>query len=241
MEPRLAACMKIGGSTPSIVYRVAGLLGSPGLAERVSLRTPLPPGRGYAVSAATAIAASLVMAASMGYGVMRAYRIAHAAEVLESSGLGDVLAVSCGVGVVVRLTPGPPGVGEVECFQLPGSVSLLTVDGPPMHTRRLLASLGEEAWRLAERLVKRLSSRGGFMEFVEAAEEFSKTTGMIRWPLGRDPPRVPGQVGVYAKKSVIVYIVERQLVGDAVEKLRAEGLEPRLLEPSKGPPTVWWT
>jgi len=242
VEPRLRACLgPHAGGAPGVAERVAALLGAPGMAERLDLRTPLPPGRGYAVSAATAVAAALVLGAPLRRGYREALDVAHEAEVIESSGLGDVLAISCGVGVVVRTSPGAPSLGRVECFQVPGTVAVLAVEGPPLHTRSMLERLPSEAWDLARRLVERVAEERSVEAFAEAAYEFSRATGMLKWVLdGREPPRVPGAIGFYAKKSVLVYLVESDRVGDAAAALRGAGLKPRLLEPSRGPPTLWW-
>jgi len=243
VEPRLVACLGPPAESPPprVAERAAALLGAPELAGRLRIRTPLPPGKGYAVSAATAAASALAVGASLRRGYREALDIAHEADVLESSGLGDVLAISCGVGLVVRTAPGAPSVGRVECFQVPGTVAILAVDGPPLHTRRMLERMPEDAWALAMRLVERVAEERSIEAFVEAAHEFSRATGMLHWVLGgRDPPRVPGAIGYYAKKSVLVYVVEGDRVGDAASELRRAGLEPRLLEPSRGPPMVWW-
>ena len=244
IEPRLRACLD--GQLPdkqaiSTVERVARLLGRPDLAVRVRVLTPFPPGAGYAVSAAAAIAGGLVIAGASQRGVAEALEAAHVAEILEKTGLGDVLAISCGVGLVARYKPGAPGRGKVECFPLPGSVSIVAFETGRMHTSRLVSSLPRSAEKLAAHLVERFLEERSLEFFLEASERFSRETGLLYMALGgRDPPRVPGLLGFYAKKKVVVYVVESDRVGDAVEALARAGFEPRIIEASRGGPRVWW-
>ncbi len=243
LEPSLRACL--GGPAPRepprVASRAAGLLGVPGLEERVRITAPLPPGAGYAVSAATAITVSLLAAASRGAGYFEALEAAHIAEVVEGSGLGDVLALSCGVGLVLRLAPGAPGVGRVECYPVPRTVSILTVEAGRMDTRRMVASIPQEAFALAESLLERLAESPSIEAFTEAAWQFSLASGMASRLLGGErPPRVPGQIGVFVKKGLIVYVVESEWAWDAAKALAGKGWKPRVLEASSGPPRIWW-
>ncbi len=242
VEPRARACLGGPPGSPGVstVERVARLhgLGEP---PRITLTTPLPPGAGYAVSAASAVASSLVLGASAGRGYVESLAVAHEAEIIESTGLGDVLAISCGVGVVLRLEPGAPGVGRAECIPVPSTLSVVAGHSGRLHTRSLLSGLDERVLEYASTALRRIESEFTVESFIYWSEWFSRRSGFLSSALGgRELPRIPGAVGVYGKKRVVVVFVEREWARDAVEALELAGLEPRILEPSPGPPRLWW-
>lgn len=241
VEPRLTACSISTGGESRIASRVVRLIGlsSP---QGVDVKAPLPHSAGYAVSAAVAVASSLVVGRIAGRGYWESLRTAHLADLFEGTGLGDVLAISCGVGVVLRRRAGAPGVGETECLQLPGTLSILSLETGFMNTRDMLASLGERVYELARSALKRIIDNFTVEEFLYESTRFSRESGMLKAALGgRELPSLRGLAGVYGKKRVVILLLEREWLADAVEDLREEGFEPRVLEPSMGPPRLWWT
>ncbi len=248
VEPRLIACMP-GNEEPitSTAMRALAILQSADY--RGIWSAPLPPGKGYAVSAASAIAASLASVKWDGRktGFYEALQAAHKAELLESSGLGDVLSISCGVGVVIRLQPGAPGIGKVECFPLPRSIALIAVEPSErsMHTERLLKSYREPEPGMALRLIRRVAEEGSLEAFVESSRLFTDTSRSLELALGEAVARtirgLPGLVGYYAKKLVAVAMVEMDWALDALETLKQlSGITIRILAPSEHGPRVWW-
>ena len=239
VEPRLTACMGPSMNHKiSTILRVVRLLGLD--QATIQVNTPLPPGSGYAVSAASAISAALVLTSGR-KPVREALLAAHLAEILEGTGLGDVLALSCGVGVVLRRSPGAPGVGRVDCIQLPGTVSILSVETGRMHTSQMLSGLDTGFLKKARIYLDKIFDEPTFESFAYYSELFSRESGMLHSALGgRELPRVPGKIAVYGKKKVVVFLVERDRLGDAIEVLEKWGARPRLLEASSGPPRVWW-
>ncbi len=239
VEPRLTVCTGPSRNHRiSTIHRVIRLLGIDHAS--IQANTPLPPGSGYAVSAASAISAALALTSGR-RAVREAYLTAHVAEILEGTGLGDVLAISCGVGVVLRRRPGAPGVGSADCIQLPGTVSILSVETGRMHTSRMLSDLNSSFLEKAEKYLDKIFDEPTFESFAYYSELFSKESGMLYAALGgRELPRIPGKIAVYGKKKVVVFLVERDRLGDAVEVLEEWGVRPRLLEASSGPPRVWW-
>lgn len=241
VEPRLKGCLSRIHTDNPIVSRVSRLLG---LDTPIGVNTiaSLPHSVGYAVSGATAIVASLVVGRSRGIGYRESLAAAHLADLLEGTGLGDVLSLSCGVGVVLRMKAGAPGVGETECLQLPGTLSIVSVETGFMNTRELLRGLNERVYELARKALDRLISEFTVEEFLNQSTVFSRESGMLREALGgRELPRLKGLVGVYGKKRVVVFIVEREWLSDAVSRLSQEGYRPRVLEASSGPPRIWWS
>ncbi|MCE4599170.1 MAG: hypothetical protein F7C81_03120 [Desulfurococcales archaeon] len=238
VEPGVTACT--GGETKIPTDTARKALKLLNYKNGVYIREPLPVGVGYASSAATAISASLAISVHTGSSIIKSLQAAHIAEVELSTGLGDVLAISCGVGIAVRIRPGAPGVGSVDCFQIPGSISILSLEWGRMHTARLIDALkgySREAEKSLERLIEHMS----FEVFIEEAERFSEAT-KSHGILGRNRDiikRTPGLIGFYTKKTVTIIFVEDNYIRDSIEYLANYKLIPRILEPSVSPPKVW--
>ncbi|MCX8195815.1 MAG: hypothetical protein N3F67_01880 [Acidilobaceae archaeon] len=238
VEPRARICTggeeEAGKSSIGTVKRVAEALGAAG--EKISSVLPLPPGVGYAVSAAAAVSAALALGAAR-QKVGRLLEIAHEAEVLERTGLGDVLAISCGVGLVARLSPGAPGTGRAECRQLPPGVSLLSIVISEEHTgefvKRYTSMRLHEA---SEPIIAKVAESLEFHLFAEEVLRFNLENGLIRAMLeerGEEVVRkTPGLITAYGKKGVVMVAVESQLVRDAVEHLYGLGRRLLYLRPS---------
>lgn len=77
----------------------------------------LPIGAGFGTSAASALSLSLAINEflDLGYSLELCGQIAHMAEINLGSGLGDVIGQT-GTGLVLRTSPGAPGIGEIESF-----------------------------------------------------------------------------------------------------------------------------
>ena len=78
----------------------------------------LPIGAGFGTSAASALSLTLALNdfLNLGYSTELCGQIAHMAEINLGSGLGDVIAQT-GKGLVLRTSPGAPGIGEIKSFE----------------------------------------------------------------------------------------------------------------------------
>ena len=78
----------------------------------------LPIGAGFGTSAASALSLSLALNRflDLGYSDELCGQVAHMAEVNLGAGLGDVIAQT-GRGLVLRTSPGAPGIGEIKSFE----------------------------------------------------------------------------------------------------------------------------
>ena len=78
----------------------------------------LPIGAGFGTSAASALSLSLALNEflDLGYSEELCGQVAHMAEVNLGAGLGDVIAQT-GNGLVLRTSPGAPGIGEIKSFE----------------------------------------------------------------------------------------------------------------------------
>lgn len=233
--PEATACVssetRLITGTAEKTLRLLGWRGEPG----IRVVDPLPPGAGYSVSASTSLAAGILYASLAGASLGRAYMEAHKAEVLSSTGLGDVLALSCGTGIAVRTRPGPPGVGSVDCTPLPGNIAILSFNVGTESTRDLISGV----WRWMDRAMRRLDriiESPSLETFIEESQRYTLETGAHR--VFRDAERLhrtPGLIGFYFKKRVAVVIVEGDMARDAVEYLEGLGVRVRILVPARYP------
>ncbi len=246
VEPRVKMC--IPGNTRledvkvGTARRVGELLGLNDL--KVEVNMSLPPGFGFAVSASTAVVSALTMGFLRGLSYMKSLKVAHEAEVLESTGLGDVLAISCGVGLAVRLKPGAPGVGLVDCKQLPPGVSILALAIRQMGTGSLVRSYVEKGLHeKALPLIERIGESMDFTVFSELVMKFNVDNGILRELVGESGEehllKTPGLITVYGKKGVVVVVVESDRLGDSLDHLQRLNYKVYYLEPSRGGPEVW--
>ena len=248
VEPRFRACFP-GPDEPPTSTAVRALRLVQAVDERGAFLAPLPPGKGYAVSAASAVAAALASTRSGGVktSVLEALQAAHKAEVLERTGLGDVLALSCGVGLVMRSVPGGPGLGRADCVPLPRSVSILSLEaGGSLWTGRLLGMEYLRRYRReAVRAIGRVLEERSLEAFAEESMRYTVTARLDTLVLGESARRIlartPGLIGYYTKKLVTIVLVEADRSGDAVEHLsRVRGSKLRVLAPSERGVEVWW-
>lgn len=229
------------GPVTSTARRVLEMLGATDMEQGIWHSSPLPPGVGYAVSAASSIAYSLLASYLGRTTIGGALLAAHKSELLESTGLGDVLAISCGVGLVVRTLPGAPGFGERDCVPLPGSISVISVETGTMETRNLI-SLSTRASKLAEEGVKRLSEDPDLLLFLDYSRRFSEEIGLYSPIKERlDLETITGGEGVighFVKKRTLVIVLESSYIGEVLSRLEKGYTKLRLLRPSGSPPHI---
>lgn len=196
-----------------------------GFEKGVMVNPSIPLGMGGAVSAFTSIALSCEALRSYSRscvsreGLLETSRLAHKAEVLSLTGLGDVIAMITGGGLVLRLKPGAPGYGEAISIRDPGldrvflTIAIIErrITTPDMLTSMWdrISSYGSEAYRDFQR-------NPGFERFLEISNRFSRKIGFLSGDLGEavtrtlDPFVRRGEVlGYYAKKSLLVVAHER--------------------------------
>ncbi len=241
VEPRLTMCagVDIGGPLTETARKVLVRNGLD--PSSVSMSRTLPWGVGYASSGASATAAAMISSALRGGDLTSALQSAHVIEVEDRTGLGDVLAISCGIGVVLRRRPGAPGLGEVTCAPVPASVSIIAFEAGSMATKELLSVLSDRYYSMSEELVRSLDRELTFERFATSVTEFTDSLGLLSWVIGDKGKdylrRTPGLIGYYVKKRLLVVLVESDLVPDVLMQASAQlKLPGRLLEPSsRGP------
>ena len=244
VEPRYELCYgsPVGSQPTKTATRVLESYGLP--PGDFKAFSPLPWGVGYAVSGSSAVAAGLAASYLLGRSVHEGLRRAHEVEVLDRTGLGDVLAISCGVGVVIRTRPGAPGIGSATCIYMPRSIVIVSIEMGSMSTSDLLSSLTDRYIAKARELLGKLNDSPTLDAFLEGVREFSDGLAQLEGLLGQEAAaRLKGSRGVvsyYVKKRTAILVVERDAASDLVDLARS--LVPqaniRLLEPSREGPAV---
>lgn len=112
----------------------------------------LPIGAGFGTSAASALSLSLALNEffDFGYSYDECGQIAHMVEVSLGGGLGDVIGQT-GSGMVLRTSPGAPGVGRIESFdedlfvatKFFGEIDTASIIRDPQH-KKLISKTGHE-------------------------------------------------------------------------------------------------
>ncbi|WP_153801422.1 pantoate kinase [Hyperthermus butylicus] len=239
---RVRACGELVSASTSIVKHVVELLG--GLNVDVSLESPAPLAVGYAVSAAIALAIAIGEGSRRGWSVEASAAVAHEAEVLAGTGLGDVVAMVYGRGLELRLAPGAPGLARVESFPV-NAKTIYSLELGRMATTEMHRALGEKLVALAAPRWQRIAENPNLDTFLREAREFSVEAGFapdwLREKLDRLVSR--GLVrGWYVKKRVAIVVPEDDAAGEAREELEAlaakRGLRLRRHRPAGSPLSV---
>ena len=140
----------------------------------------LPIGAGFGTSAASALSLSLALNEylDLGYSKDLCGQIAHMAEVNLGGGLGDVIAQT-GHGLVLRTSPGAPGIGEIESFENDVYIAWKTFGG--IETSEIISNPHHKAI-ISEAGVKYLElfkEEPSLKNFLDFSRNFSKETNLM--------------------------------------------------------------
>ncbi len=205
----------------------------------VKASAPADLGEGLGVSAAllTALSASALISAGVKpcEGMLKhACRVAHEVEVTGKTGLGDVIAEFVGGGLVVRIKPGPPGVGEAYSVRVRDSFKVIAVRLGNLITPSMLE---EYAGRIAVcgRLALSRFLRNPTLEaFLNQSLWFSVETGMFgkyAWVVREllNPLVRRGCIlGYFLKKSLLAVFADRGCLRE-VERIVGEACARKVL------------
>ncbi|NOY11714.1 MAG: GHMP kinase [Archaeoglobi archaeon] len=145
----------------------------------VDLRTRLPVSCGFGVSGASALATAVEISLQKGLNLpfFRLADIAHEAEVVNRTGLGDVVTQSFG-GIVARVRPGSPSKSRVERFLSRAEVDFLVLG--QMSTKEVLGdevkrrSINQAGKKRLKEFLKKPSLENLFVQ----AKKFSLESGL---------------------------------------------------------------
>lgn len=156
------------------------LVGPRVMEVKVLSETPLPVSQGFGVSAAGALSTALALDDALGLGLPRdeLVAIAHEADVVSGTGLGDVVPASLG-GMDLRLKPGAPGHAEVRTTPVNADI-LLAVLGAEMPTRSVLGDPAKVAAINAagSAMVEEFSRNPSFERLFDIGNRFAENTGL---------------------------------------------------------------
>ena len=150
----------------------------------INASAPADLGEGLGVSAALLIALSASALVSRGVKpshelLINACRVAHNIEVTGRTGLGDVIAEFVGGGLVVRVRPGPPGVGEAYPIRVRDSLKVVVVRLGTMLTPSMLKQYAGKIAVCGRLALSRFLRNPTLEEFLTQSRWFSNETGMF--------------------------------------------------------------
>ncbi|MFW9967967.1 MAG: pantoate kinase [Candidatus Thorarchaeota archaeon] len=142
----------------------------------------LPIGVGFGASGAGALGAALALSSLIDgkFHPQDAAKYAHYAEVVNHTGLGDVIAQTIG-GVEVRTKPGAPGIGEVVKIPINEEFNVILAGAPGLETKSVLTNpeCRERIISVADDLMKELVSNPTIDSFVFHSKQFAHSIGLM--------------------------------------------------------------
>jgi pantoate kinase len=153
---------------------------------RVKTELEMPFGAGFGASGAGALGCAYALNSHFDLGLTadQAACFAHAAEVVNGTGLGDVIAQNTG-GLVVRLEPGAPGIGRIDRIPVPPLPVDYVVRGP-ISTRDVLSDEGamSSVSKAGEAALKELLKRPTLQDFMQLSRRFTVQSNLASdWAL----------------------------------------------------------
>jgi len=153
---------------------------------RVKTQLQMPFGAGFGASGAGALGCAYALNSffDLGLTANQAAAIAHEAEVMNRTGLGDVIAQNSG-GLVVRLQPGAPGTGRIDRIPVPPLPISYVVRGP-ISTKQVLSDekVMTAVNAAGEAALKELLKRPTFTNFLQLSRRFTVQSGLASdWAL----------------------------------------------------------
>jgi pantoate kinase len=166
---------------PTVEYVIGSMPGTGHSRLVVDLAADVPLGFGFGVSGAAALATALAVNTDQGQGLTmeQAAAVAHSAEVVNRTGMGDVAGQYAG-GLVIRTAAGAPGVGAVK--KVP--VDAMEVSWVCMGEISTSSVLDDEKTMekiniLGRRALKALLKRPGLEYFMSLSRDFAFETGLV--------------------------------------------------------------
>ena len=231
LKPGVVVEVETGSGGRGPIPHISAVLKRLGLSASVRVSAPVPLGAGYGLSAAYTLGAALGASALAGRPLLEAAQVAHVVEVEMRSGLGDVIAEFYGGGIEVRVRPGAPGVGVVDKVPHPRGVVVLAHTFGTEETSHMLIRLREVLSDACARLVEKFLESPTYEAFLELSAEFSRTAGFLTREIEERVLQCKRWVeGYYAKKGVLLILVDADVAEEARHCLHREGVDTRLFQ-----------
>jgi pantoate kinase len=153
---------------------------------RVKTELQMPFGAGFGASGAGALGCAYALNSFFDLGLTANWTaaVAHEAEVVNRTGLGDVIAQNIG-GLVVRLQPGAPGTGRIDRIPVPPLPISYVVRGPISTSQVLSDEKVMTAVNTAgESALKEFLKKPTFTQFMRLSRCFTVNCGLASdWAL----------------------------------------------------------
>jgi pantoate kinase len=141
----------------------------------------IPMGQGYGASGAGALGAALAASKALGLGLTmnQCGEIAHRAEVLNRTGMGDVIAQTAG-GLVIRTKPGAPGTGSTDRIFSDEKIVVFAV-GDTVDTKSILLDREktDKINRVGRACLKELLKGPSAENFLALSKKFALRSGLV--------------------------------------------------------------
>ncbi len=140
---------------------------------------PLSSGFGASAAGALGTAFAINEIYSLNKSDLELYQIAHKAEILTKSGLGDIIGLYQG-GLEIRCQEGAPGVGKTMSMNNRERWEVATVHLGPLPTSEVLTD-PQERTRInlaGKNLISDLIANPEFSNFIRLARKFTENTGL---------------------------------------------------------------
>lgn len=166
-------------SAPVTRQALAMLVDAPEYDITVQTQLDLPMKQGFGMSAAGALSAAHALCEIMGYEFEDAIRVAHHAEIIHRTGLGDVAALSRG-GITFRKKEGLPPFGRIDRINKDIELAIAVV-GSEILTSNVLGDqiIRERINQVGKECVSNLERGPSLANFFRLCGEFSMRTGLI--------------------------------------------------------------
>ncbi len=206
---------------PGPLETVLEEMGFNGRKYTLIINSPVPLAVGFAVSAATALTAAMVLAAQALKSIDEAAVRAHVAEVVHGTGLGDVIAQYMGRMLEVRISPGAPGIGKVESYPVE-PIRIVSIILQKQTTRRMHEAIGERIKQYAPRHYAAILEDPRLETLLEESRLFSIETGMAPRDVASLLDRLHKKmlIGWYVKKGVAIVVPENEYYDDVIQALK---------------------
>ncbi|ALU11690.1 pantothenate kinase [Ignicoccus islandicus DSM 13165] len=180
--------------------------------RKVLCKFKIPLGKGFSTSAVYSLAHALLNFSQFTSAVSKA----HEVEVIMRTGLGDVMAISYGYGLAIRIKAGGPGWGRVLSIRERARPVIIGVlpKSSWKDTPSMLSSISD--YSFFEKLWEELLEERDLSTFLGVSRKFSEHLGAYPRELGF-VNEIEGVIGSYAKKSIFVIVLENWSVYEDVK------------------------
>ena len=138
-------------------------------------------GAGFGASGAGALGTALALSHLLDHDIEyeKAAGFAHIAEVVNHTGLGDVLSQTVG-GVEMRVKAGGPGVGKIENIAYQDDLHIVLAGAPGLKTSDVLTNptTRDRINEIGDGLITRIINNPTIETFVECSQQFSEEIGL---------------------------------------------------------------